>query len=403
MDATITVICYKSKVLKNGESPLMLRVSKDGKRSLKSIGASVNPIYWDFNKNQLKSNCPNRAELTTIITENLSKYQKRIFEDKINGIDKTASEITGEKKLKRTYVEDFLANHIKNLRSIGCVGNSYAYLNLQKTLKNFYGKKLDFMFSSINICVCYKLEAWMRQRGYEDVTMSYYFRTLRALYNKAVEAKCADRTRNPFSEYRLSRFNRQTKKRALPKTDVMKLLTADCSGMKHIAQLAHDVFSFSYYCGGISLVDIANLTPENIVNGRLVYKRQKTHRGINLLILDEAHRIIEKYADYQKDAYYLFPILDAKIHKTPMQKYNRIRKLCGQINRELAALGKQLKIEGNVTTYVARHSFATILKKSGINIGIISQALGHQDLKTTQIYLAQFDDEQVDNAMQYLL
>ena len=403
MDATITIICYKSKILKNGENPLMLRVCKDGKRSLKSIGVSVNPKYWDFDKNQPKANCPNRAELSILLLNYLSKYQKRLLENKIQGIDKTASELAEEPKIKRITVEVFLSTHIEALRNMGKVGNSYAYLNLHTTLQNFYGKALDFMFSSINTCFCIKLEAWMRQRNYEEVTMSYYFRTLRALYNKAVEAKCADRARSPFAEYKLSRFNRQTPKRALPKKDVMKLLRVDCSEMKTITQLAHNIFSFSYYCGGISLVDIANLTPQNIVNGRLIYKRQKTHKGINLLILDEAKKIIEKYSEYQQKAHYLFPILDARIHLTPMQKYNRIRKLCGQINRELKVLREKLKIEGNVTTYVARHSFATVLKKSGVNIGLISQALGHQDLKTTQIYLAQFDDEQVDNAMQYLL
>lgn len=86
-----------------------------------------------------------------------------------------------------------------------------------------------------------------------------------------------------------------------------------------------------------------------------------------------------------------------------MQKFNRVRKLCTQLNKELHKIAANLKIKEDVTTYVARHSFATVLKKSGVNIGIISQALGHQDIKTTQVYLAQFDDEQVDMAMQNLL
>ena len=86
-----------------------------------------------------------------------------------------------------------------------------------------------------------------------------------------------------------------------------------------------------------------------------------------------------------------------------MQKTNRVHKVCHEVNRELRALGKELRITADVTTYVARHSFATVLKKSGVNIGIISQALGHQDIKTTQIYLSKFDNEQVDDAMQNLL
>jgi site-specific recombinase XerD len=86
-----------------------------------------------------------------------------------------------------------------------------------------------------------------------------------------------------------------------------------------------------------------------------------------------------------------------------MQKANRTHKICYQVNKELRALGKELRISADVTTYVARHSFATVLKKSGVNIGIISQALGHQDIQTTQIYLSKFDNEQVDDAMQNLL
>ena len=86
-----------------------------------------------------------------------------------------------------------------------------------------------------------------------------------------------------------------------------------------------------------------------------------------------------------------------------MQKSNRVHKICHQINTELRVFAKELGITAEVTTYVARHSFATILKKSGVNIGIISQALGHQDIKTTQIYLSKFDNEQVDDAMKNLL
>ena len=111
----------------------------------------------------------------------------------------------------------------------------------------------------------------------------------------------------------------------------------------------------------------------------------------------------DKYIDYQKKAIYLFPILHGKKHITPMQKSNRVHKVCHQINQELKLLAKELNIKSEVTTYVARHSFATILKKSGVNIGIISEALGHQDIKTTQIYLSRFDNEQVDEAMKNLL
>jgi len=405
MEATITVICNKFKVLKNGECPIMLRVAKDGKRSMKSLGVSVNPVYWDFSKNCPKKNCPNRVTLMQLISQTLAKYQGKMMVAKVKGEEISAASVVADSKLSTCHitVENYITKHIQELRDSGKVGNSYAYLNLRTTLQNFYGKKLNFLFNAVDVPFCNKFEAWMRKNKFEDTTMHYYFRTLRATYNKAVEANCADREKSPFVEYKLSRFSTKTKKRALSKENVMKIVNADCSKMREKAQLAHDVFTFSYYCGGISLVDVANLTPYNVIDGRLIYERQKTHGEINLVMLNEAKNIIGKYSEHQKGAGYLFPILDNRIHITPMQKYNRVRKLCRQINAELHKIADGLGITEDVTTYVARHSFATVLKKSGVNIGIISQALGHQDIKTTQVYLAQFDDEQVDVAMQNLL
>ena len=405
MEATISVICNKFKILKNGESPIMVRVAKDGKRSMKSLGVSVNPAYWDFSKNCPKKNCPNRVVLMQLISKTLTEYQSKVMEVKSKGEDATISAIMAEKEqnMSRVYVEDFLTTHIQQLRDNGKVGNSYAYLNLRTTLQNYYGKKLNFLFNAVDVTFCNKFETWMRKNSFEDTTMHYYFRTLRATYNKAIEARCADREKSPFIEYKLSRFSTKTKKRALSKENVIKILNMDCSGKTEKARLAHDVFSFSYYCGGISFVDVANLTPNNIIDGRLIYERQKTHGMINLIMLDEAKAVIAKYAAYCLNAGYLFPILDSRVHKTPMQKFNRVRKLCRQINKELHQIAVELDIGEDVTTYVARHSFATVLKKSGVNIGIISQALGHQDIKTTQIYLNKFDDEQVDSVMKNLL
>ncbi len=337
MEATISVICNKFKVLKNGESPIMVRVAKDGKRSMKSLGVSVNPIYWDFSKNTPKKNCPNRAMLMQLISQTLIEYQAKVIEVKAKGEAATISSIMEEKGngIDHITVEDFLTSHIQQLRDNGKVGNSYAYLNLRTTLHNFHGKKLNFLFNTVDVTFCNKFEAWMRKNQFEDTTMHYYFRTLRATYNKAIEAKCADHKKNPFIEYKLSRFSTKTKKRALSKESVKKILNMDCSDMSEKAHLAHDVFSFSYYCGGISLVDVANLTPDNIIDGRLIYERQKTHGMINLVMLDEAKAIIEKYATYQNSAGYLFPILDNRKHVTPMQKFNRVRKMCRQINKEL--------------------------------------------------------------------
>ena len=91
------------------------------------------------------------------------------------------------------------------------------------------------------------------------------------------------------------------------------------------------------------------------------------------------------------------------MHKTPLQKKNRIHKILGRVNKELKVLALELGIDSDITSYVARHSFATVLKRSGVDIMLISEALGHSDLKTTQIYLDSFENEQMDAAMTNLL
>lgn len=406
MDATISVICYKSKTLANGEHPLMLRIAQNGKSTYKSLKISVAAKHWDFERNVPKPNNPNKDLIQKIILKTKLDYQQKILEKKANSEEFTASSLINEQKkeIKAKTVEEFYLSLIEDLKQKGRIGNSYAYLNSYNTLRNFNkGKKLNYTFSHIDVPFCKKFEDWMRSKGNKDTTLSYQFRTLRATYNKAIEAKIVAREKNPFIEYKLSHFNTKTIKRALSKNDILKLINANCNGQSKLRQLTHDLFSFSYLCGGISFVDIANLTHQNIVEDRLIYQRQKTHGNINLLLSKEASTIIAKYSTYQQEAAYLFPILHCKRHITPMQKSNRVHKICHQVNTELRKFAQELGITAEVTTYVARHSFATILKKSGVNIGIISQALGHQDIKTTQIYLSKFDNEQVDDAMKNLL
>ena len=384
----------------------MLRIAQNGKSTYKSLKISVAAKHWDFERNVPKPNNPNKDLIQKIILKTKLDYQQKILEKKANSEEFTASSLINEQKeeIKAKTVEEFYLSLIEDLKQKGRIGNSYAYLNSYNTLRNFNkGKKLNYTFSHIDVPFCKKFEDWMRSKGNKDTTLSYQFRTLRATYNKAIEAKIVAREKNPFIEYKLSHFNTKTIKRALSKNDILKIINADCTGQSKLRQLTHDLFSFSYLCGGISFVDIANLTRQNIVEDRLIYQRQKTHGNINLLLSKEASTIIEKYSTYQQKAEYLFPILHCKRHITPMQKSNRVHKICHQVNTELRTFAQELKITAEVTTYVARHSFATILKKSGVNIGIISQALGHQDIKTTQIYLSKFDNEQVDEAMKNLL
>ena len=405
MNASLSVVCYKSKRLSNGESPLMLQVSKGGKRQYQSLGVSVNPKFWDFSKNKPKSNCPNREYILKLILNKQAELQQRMLELNAEQKEYTTTTLLHDehRKFELKTVKQFYQELIEQYKANEKCGNRLIYKSSYNSINVFTNGNLEIPFSAIDVAWLNKYEKWLRSKGNKETTMSLMFRTLRSAYNKAIESKCARKSDYPFNDYRISKFDVSTEKRAIAKADVLKFSTDVHSiGKQQYVQLSKDIFIFSYLCGGINFTDIANLTKDNIIEGkRLHYIRQKTGKLIKLGLSEEALKIIKRYAVESKG--YLFPILNAQLHKTPLQKQNRIHKMLGKVNKNLKLLAAQLGVEANLTTYVARHSFASVLKKSGVNIALISEALGHSDLTTTQIYLDSFDNEQIDAAMQNLL
>ena len=405
MNASLSVVCYKSKRLSNGESPLMLQVSKGGKRQYQSLGVSVNPKFWDFSKNKPKSNCPNREYILKLILNKQAELQQRMLELNAEQKEYTTTTLLHDehRKFELKTVKQFYQELIEQYKANEKCGNRLIYKSSYNSINVFTNGNLEIPFSAIDVAWLNKYEKWLRSKGNKETTMSLMFRTLRSAYNKAIESKCARKSDYPFNDYRISKFDVSTEKRAIAKADVLKFSTDVHSiGKQQYVQLSKDIFIFSYLCGGINFTDIANLTKANIIEGkRLHYIRQKTGKLIKLGLSEEALKIIKRYAVESKG--YLFPILNAQLHKTPLQKQNRIHKMLGKVNKNLKLLAAQLGVEANLTTYVARHSFASVLKKSGVNIALISEALGHSDLTTTQIYLDSFDNEQIDNAMKNLL
>ena len=404
MNATINVVCYKWKILANGEYPLMLRICKDGKKKYQSLGISVLPSYWDFTRNKPKPNCPNKEYIQKIILDKQTELQQRMLEFNSEQKEYTTTTLLNDenKKFELKTVSQFYQELIEQCKSNDKCGNRLIYKSSYNSLKVFTKNQLDIPFSAIDVSWLNKYEKWLRSKGNKETTMSLMFRTLRSAYNKAIKAKCARKSDYPFDEYKINKFDTKTQKRAIAKTEVLKFTKeVDNIGKRQYVQLSKDIFIFSYLCGGINFTDIANLTKANITNGRLHYIRQKTGKLIKLGISEEAMQIIKKYESESKG--YLFPILNTNIHKTPLQKQNRIHKMLGKINKNLKLIATQLNVDANMTTYVARHSFASVLKKSGVSIALISEALGHSDLSTTQVYLDSFDNEQIDTAMQNLL
>ncbi|WP_298063411.1 site-specific integrase [uncultured Rikenella sp.] len=399
MSATIEVVCYKSKVLANNESPLMLRITKDRRLKYSSIGVSVRPECWDFERNKPRRNCPNRLHIERLIADKIEAYRTKMIELQAENKEFTATSLherVADKTSKRTVGEVFQAQ-IENLKRMGRTGYALSHQEVCNSLLKFNGH-LNICFSDIDTVWLKRYETWLRGQGFSENTIGRRFRTLRAVYNVAIEEKCVKPDCYPFKSYKVSKLHRATAKRAIRKADIMRIIEYRCDDFYR--QFAVDLFAFGYFMGGINFVDIAYLKTDNIVAGRLIYTRRKTHKLIRLPLQPKAQEIIERYR--QDGTSFLFPILSA-FHKTEQQQRNRIHKVITKVNRALKEVGRTLNIPIDLTTYVARHSFATVLKREGVSTSIICESLGHSSEKVTQIYLDSFENAQIDEAMKHLL
>jgi len=406
MNATVNVLCYRSKTLSNGEHPLMLCITKDRKRKYQSLGISVNPKYWDFERERPKANCPNKELISKITLEKEAEYQKQILEYRSEEKDFTASTLLAAKsnRIINKTVSDFYAEHIKYLKSVGKIGTAKTFNDSLNSLKRFTKSEMDFYFTEIDVQWLDDYEEWLRNNKCKEITMSFFFRTLRSAFNKAMKKKYVKEEAYPFKEFKISKFDTTTEKRAITKDANKQIMNVRLEAKRKYMPLSKDLYVFSYLCGGINFTDMANLQYSNIENGKLSYVRHKTGKKITIPINTEAITIVNKYAkDKSRNDDYIFPILDKKKHITEQQKFNRKHKVLGHVNKCLKEVSNAVGITTNLTTYVARHSFATVLKRSGVNIALIGEALGHRDTATTQIYLDSFENEQIDAAMANLL
>ncbi len=219
------------------------------------------------------------------------------------------------------------------------------------------------------------------------------------IFNLAINMGLVKPESYPFKQLKVSKLHQETAKRALTKDEILSVVNYNITGKNFYCRLAVHLFTFSYFMGGINFVDMAYLTERNIVSNRLIYNRIKTSKLINLPMQERALLVLKEYKDSNKP--YLFPILSAS-HKTEQQKLNRLHKVITKVNKALKCIGEELNIPIKLTTYVARHSYATVLKRAGVATSIICESLGHSSEKVTQIYLDNFENNQIDKAMELL-
>jgi site-specific recombinase XerD len=263
----------------------------------------------------------------------------------------------------------------------------------KKCLKRFTGNR-DYPFLNIQLSFLNKFEGDLLKRNCAATTRSVYFRTFRTLWKMAIKYKVCPEKHYPFKDFSFAKYNNpRTKKRAITKPQIDLIADIKIGADQDTLINSRNYFLFSFYCRGLNFTDLAELKWGNICEGELSYTRAKTGEDFRFKLHYQALGIIEHYKnlDGNSDAGYIFPIL-YKRHDTPKAIRFRKQKILKRVNSDIKELAKSVGIERTVTTYVARHSYASILRSNGVSKEIIGQTMGHDSLKTTDIHLDDIGD-----------
>ena len=341
-------------------------------------------------------------------TENEKKIKKKIeaFETKAVSIIEDLPYFTWQ-NFEKKYLANRAAKNtikaayeerIKTLRDAGQIGTAVSYECGINSLNKFHpdAKFLDITPDLLSI-----YEKSMLLKGNSKTTISMYLRTLRSIFNAAISNNDIIPAIYPFrrNEYEKDKYEipeGSNIKKALEMQDLKKIF--DYKSVKgKTKDMARDYWIFIYLTSGLNVKDLCLLQYKNIEGDILKFIRAKTakqkkEKTIQAVLQPEAIAIIKKWGNKKKDNNtFVFPVLTGI--ETPDRQRQLIQQLTHVINDNMKTIAEDLQIVKPVTTYAARHSFATVLKRSGASMELISEMLGHSNLKTTKNYLASFENE----------
>lgn len=279
-----------------------------------------------------------------------------------------------------------------HLKEIGKQCTAETYTTVMNSFARFR-KENDVFLEDMDSDLMTAYEAYLRSADICPNSISFYMRNLRAIYNRAVD-KGLTVQRFPFRHVYTGID--KTVKRAVSLNVIRKIRELDLS-LHPSMDYARDVFMFSFYTRGMSFVDIAFLKKKDLKNGILSYRRHKTDQQIFIKWEKPMQDLIDKYDTAGSP--YMLPIIK-NIGDDERRQY---RTEAHRINRNLRKIGEQIGLVIPLTTYVARHGWASIAKSKNIPIATISEAMGHDSESTTRIYLASLDTASVDKANSLIL
>lgn len=401
MEITFKFIIDRVHPRKDCTLPVRLRLYQQRDYKEISLGFSVREKQWNQQLQQVSSTHRDHPTYNTKISSFRSKIQKFLLlnEDRDSIITtKEVIEHLTRKEPKNPIAKPdiFLYGklHIAKLQGTGNIGNAIAYSCAINKLKEFE-KAESLLFEAVSYKYLEDFNNSMLAEGIKVNSISLYLRTIRALFNKAIKDGTLEAKSYPFSSFKIK--TEKTISRALTKPEMAKIASLKLAASTP-SWHQRNLFLLSYCFIGINLADLLTLTRENIVDGRLVFRRKKTHKVYSIRIQAKAREILGYYLSSLPESNKEFLLPFVKQKNSPIALKKDIQQAIKNCNHHLQEIAKQCKIEKSVTTYYARYSWANIAKGLGYSKDLIAEALGHEyGNKVTGIYLDHYDNTIIDS------
>lgn len=287
-----------------------------------------------------------------------------------------------------------LRNKIEILQANEQIGTATYYQNVLTSIEKFNGNNISI--TSVSVDWLKRYEKFMLDKENSYTTIGMHSRAIRTMMNEAKKGGIIKINQYPFGKGKYEIPTSESRKMALTLQQIKQVISY--TDGNEATERYRDLWFFSYLCNGINFTDMLQLRYSNIHNGEIAFRRAKTIRTSKVkkelyaMVTPEMQGIIKKWGNKDKKPdSYIFPYF--KGNETPTEISNITKEVIRRCNKKLKVISTALGID-HISTYTARHSYATVLKRSGANIAYISESLGHSDLKTTENYLASFEREE---------
>lgn len=386
-----------SRSKKNGTQPIFIRIRHGSSYFDISTGESVLESKFDRNKERIIGN----VSLQLYLEELKEKYAKRLrkFQSENLGRSFTLNELKAfvlQKSADEITVEEFWNENIDQLLKSGRIGSARTYKNTLSVISKIIPLKKSF--KSIGLKDLQKIEKELRSRGNNYNSIAVYMRTFRAICNRAINFNLADFEWYPFRKYKIKK--EKTIPRVLTLEEIQSYFNAKFNQDDPLFR-EWNIGKLLFMLRGINLRDLLYLTEDNFRAGRIIYRRGKTGKMYSIKVCERIQSTLSQFENNRKT---LLGMMPDEYLENPAKSLHSRAQITKRINTKLKQIGKKLKFQEGLTTYVFRYTYANLARKLGYSKDLIAEALGHEyGNSVTGIYLELFDQETLDQMADHIL